>query len=157
GLAAWGGYRTGLVRGVFAWTGFTVGLALGVAFIDEVANFFPSTTPQTRFAIALAFLLLVVVVAQSAGVAIGSALSARMPRDGAVRSADRASGSVVGIAAVLVVLWLLIPALASTPGWASRGVRGSWIARQVEAVTPAPPSSVEALSRLVAQAPYPQV
>ena len=157
GLAAWGGYRMGLVRGALAWAGFVVGLVVGVLFVDNVTNLFPTATPHARFFIALAFMLTVAVITQSLGIAIGSGIAALMPRTAAVRRVDRAAGGVMGAVAALAVLWLLIPALVSSPGWTSRGVRGSWIARQVEAVAPPPPSSVEALGRLVGQAPFPSV
>ncbi|MFA5884071.1 MAG: MarP family serine protease [Acidimicrobiia bacterium] len=157
GLAAWGGWRLGLVRGVLGWAGFAVGLIFGVAFVDDVTNAFPSVTPQARFAIALVFLLLVVVIAQSLGIALGSAVTAVLPPVGGLRTADHVGGALVGGLAGAVVLWLLIPALASTPGWTARGVRGSWIAREVQAVAPDPPSSVVALGRLVGEAPFPEV
>jgi len=50
-----------------------------------------------------------------------------------------------------VIVWLLIPALASSPGWTARGVRGSWIAQQVEDVGGDQPASFEALGRMVPQ------
>jgi len=156
-LAAWGGWRLGLVRGALAWAGFAIGLVLGTALVDDVTNRFPSATPQARFAIAVAFLMLAVVVAQSLGVALGSTIAAALARTGPLRAADRAGGLAVGMLAGIVVLWLLIPALASTPGWTARGVRGSWIAREVQALAPDPPSSVQALGRLVGEAPFPEV
>jgi S1-C subfamily serine protease len=156
-LAAWGGWRLGLVRGALAWAGFAIGLVLGAALVDDVTNRFPSATPQARFAIAVAFLMLAVAVAQSLGVALGSTIAAALARTGPLRAADRAGGLVVGALAGIVVLWLLIPALASTPGWTARGVRGSWIAREVQALAPDPPSSVQALGRLVGEAPFPEV
>ena len=157
GLAAWGGWRLGLIRGVLGWIGFAIGIVVGVTFVDDVTNAFPSVTPQGRFAIAMVFLLLVVVVAQSLGIALGSVLAAVLPPVGGLRTADHVGGALVGGLAGAVVLWLLIPALASTPGWTASGVRGSWIAREVQAVAPDPPSSVAALGRLVGDAPFPEV
>ena len=157
GLAAWGGWRLGLLRGVLGWAGFAIGVIVGVAFVDDVANAFPSVTPQARIAIAIAYMLLEVVIAQSLGIALGSVLAAVLPPIGGLRTADHVGGALVGGLAGAVVLWLLIPALASTPGWTARGVRGSWIAREVQAVAPDPPSSVAALGRLVGDAPFPEV
>ena len=157
GLAAWGGWRLGLVRGVLGWTGFGVGLAIGVVFVDDVTNRFPQATPQVRFAIACTFLLLSVIVCQTLGIALGSLVAAVLPPSGAIRTADAVGGAFVGVVAGLVILWLLIPAFASTPGWSARGVRGSWISRQVQSVAPDPPQSVEALGRLVGEAPFPEV
>jgi len=157
GLAAWGGWRLGLVRGVLGWIGFVIGLVIGVVFVDDVTNRFASATPQARFAIACAFLLLVVIIVQTLGIALGSVVASVLPPSGAIRTADHAGGALVGVLACLVILWLLIPALAANPGWSARGVRGSWIARQVQAIAPDPPPSVEALGRLLGEAPFPAV
>jgi len=157
GLAAFGGWRLGLVRGVLAWTGVAGGIVLGVLFVDDVTNLFPSVTPRARLAIAVAFFLIVVVIAQSLGTALGSLLATALPAAGPIQFADRAGGAAVGAVAGVVVLWLLTPALASSPGWTARGVRGSWIAREVQSVTPDPPSSLETLGRLVGEAPFPEV
>ena len=42
----------------------------------------------------------------------------------AMHSSDRVAGAVVGVTGVLALMWLLIPALASSPGWPrTRGTR----------------------------------
>lgn len=156
-LAAWSGYRVGLVRGVFAWAGLGIGLVVAVVFVEDVAVIFKRAAPQSRFFVALAFMFLVVVIAQTLGLALGAAVDRVLPRRGPARAVDRSGGAVLGVAIAIVVLWLWLPALASAPGWTARSVRGSWIARQVQALTPDPPPSVEALGRLVAEAPYPEV
>lgn len=156
-LAAWGGWRLGLVRGVLAWIGLAIGLAVGVVFVDDVTNFFKSATPSVRFLVAIAFVLLLAIIAQSLGIALGSVLAQVLPPSGAIRVVDQIGGALLGGLVALAVLWLLIPALASSPGWTAQGVRGSWIAREVQDATPDPPSSVEALGRLVGRAPFPEV
>ena len=157
GLAAWGGWRLGVVRGILAWAGFAVGTIVGVVFVDDVTARFASATPQTRFVAASVFMLLAVVVFQSLGVALGALIATVLPPGRMVRRADQIGGAVVGGVAVLAILWLLIPALASTPGWSARAVRESWIAREVQAVAPDPPQSVESLGRLLGEAPFPEV
>jgi len=157
GLAAWGGWRLGVVRGILAWAGFVVGTVVGVVFVDDVTARFSAATPQTRFVAASLFMLLAVIVFQSLGVALGSVIASMLPPGRMVRRADRIGGAVVGALAVLAILWLLIPALASTPGWSARAVRDSWIAREVQAMAPDPPPSVASLGRLLGEAPFPEV
>jgi uncharacterized membrane protein required for colicin V production len=156
-LAAVGGARLGLIRGVFAWVGLAVGIAVGVLFVDDVTNLFKSASPGMRFLAALAFLLLVTVIVQTLGLTIGSVVARVLPPSGPIRLLDQLGGAVLGALATLVILWLLIPALASSPGWTARGVRGSWIAQEVQDAGGDPPSSFEALGRLVARAPFPEV
>ena len=156
-LAAIGGARLGLIRGAFAWFGLAVGIVVGVVFVEDVTNLFKSASPGVRFLVALAFLLLVVVILQTLGMAVGSMVARVLPSKGAIRTFDQLGGAVLGALVALVVLWLLIPALSSSPGWTARGVRGSWITRQVQDAGGDPPSSFEALGRLVGRAPFPQV
>jgi S1-C subfamily serine protease len=156
-LAAWGGARLGLVRGAFAWVGLAVGIVVGIVFVDDVTNVFKSSSPGLRFLVALAFLLLVAVIAQTLGISIGSTVARVIPPHGPIRLFDQLGGAALGAFATLLVLWLLIPALASSPGWNARAVRGSWIAQQVQDVGGDPPSSFEALGRLVGEAPFPEV
>jgi len=156
-LAGWGGARLGLIRGAFAWLGLAVGIVVGIVFVDDVTNVFKSSTPGVRFLVALAFLLLVVVIAQTLGISLGSAVARVIPPRGPIRLLDQIGGAALGAFVALAVLWLLIPALASSPGWTARGVRGSWIAQEVQDAGGDPPSSFEALGRLVGQAPFPEV
>jgi len=156
-LAAWGGARLGLIRGAFSWLGLAIGIVIGIFFVDDVTNIFKSSSPDVRFLVALAFLLLVAVIVQTLGLSIGSTVARAIPPRGPIRQLDRIGGALLGAFVALVVLWLLIPALASSPGWTARGVRGSWIAQEVQDAGGDPPSSFEALGRLVGQAPFPEV
>ena len=156
-LAAIGGARLGLVRGVFAWLGLAVGIVVGIVFVDNVTTVFKKQSPDFRFLAALAFLFLVVVIVQTLGISLGSLVARVLPPSGPIRWLDQLGGAILGAFAALVIVWLLIPALASSPGWTARGVRGSWIAQQVEDVGGDQPASFEALGRMVGSAPFPEV
>jgi len=86
-------------------------------------------------------------------------LHARLGRHagGALHQSDRIAGAVVGVAGVLVLMWLLIPALASSPGWTARAVRDSAVARAIDRLAPDPPSESETLGRLVGDQSFPEV
>ena len=156
-LAAIGGARLGLVRGVFAWLGLAVGIVVGILFVDNVTTVFKKSNPDVRFLVALAFLLLVIVIVQTLGISLGALVARVLPPHGPIRWLDQFGGAIFGALAALVILWLLIPALASSPGWTARGVRGSWIAKRVEDVGGDQPPSFEALGRMVGSAPFPEV
>jgi S1-C subfamily serine protease len=156
-LAAIGGARLGLVRGAFAWLGLGLGILVGILFVDNVTTIFKKQSPDLRFLVALAFLLLVIVVVQTLGISLGSVVARVLPPTGPIRWLDQLGGAILGAFATLVLLWLLLPALASSPGWTARGVRGSWISQQVEDVGGDQPASFEALGRMVGSAPFPEV
>jgi Trypsin-like peptidase domain/Colicin V production protein len=155
--AAFTGYRFGLAARALSWAGLAVGLVIGVEFVDDVARALQGSTPRTRLLASLAFLLLVAVIGQSLGIALGSLARRHLPATGGIRVADRVAGGITGVLGVLVVVWLLIPGLANAPGWTARAVRGSAIVRQIDRVAPKPPSSLSTLGRLVGDAPFPEV
>jgi hypothetical protein len=156
-LAGFGGYRLGLTARAFSWAGLAAGVVVAVMFVDDVVNVLGASSPRVRFVGALAFFVLACGVGQTIGLTLGAVLHRALPPRGALQTADRIGGATIGAFAVLVVIWLLTPALAAAPGWPARAVRGSWVARTVQDVTPDPPDSVRTLGRLVGAAPFPEV
>jgi S1-C subfamily serine protease len=156
-IAGYIGYRFGLAARALSWAGLTIGLIVGVEFVDDIARALQGSTPRTRLLASLAFLLLVALIGQSLGIALGSLVRRHLPAVGGIRVADRVAGGITGVLGILVVVWLLIPGLANAPGWTARAVRGSAIVRQIDRVAPKPPSSLSTLGRLVGDAPFPEV
>lgn len=152
------GYRLGFVRRGFSWAGLVGGLVVGVALVDDLAGAFRSSPPRTRLLVSLAFLVLLATVGQGVGFAVGSALHQRVGRAGSVvRQGDRVAGAALGVFGVLAVMWLLIPALASSPGWPAGAVRESAVARAIDRFAPEPPDEAETLGRLVGDQSFPEV
>ena len=156
--AGWVGYRMGFVRRATSWAFLALGLVIGVLFVPDVADALRGSPPRTRLLASLAFVVVVAAVAQAVGAAIGASLSGRLGGGtGALRQGDRVAGAALGVAGVLVLMWLLIPALANSPGWTARAVRDSAVARLIDRVAPAPPSESETLGRLVGDQNFPEV
>jgi S1-C subfamily serine protease len=151
------GYRMGFLRRLASWTGLVGGLVLAVVLVDDVADLLRGTPPRTRLLGALAFVLLCATAGQAIGYAIGSALHRTVGRNAPLRSGDRVAGAVLGVTGVLTLMWLLIPALASSPGWPARAVRDSAVARAIDRLAPTPPDDAEALGRLVGDQSLPEV
>ncbi len=157
GVAAYTGYRFGLVARALSWAGLAAGLLVGVAFVNDIARALQGSTPRTRLLASLAFLMLVALLGQSLGIALGTVARRHLPSIGGIRVADRVAGAVAGVFGVLVIVWLLIPGLANAPGWTARAVRGSAIVRAIDRVAPTPPSALSTLGRLVGAGSFPEV
>jgi S1-C subfamily serine protease len=157
--AGWVGYRLGFVRRVTSWAGLIGGVVVAVVLVDDVAEALRGTPPRTRLLGALAFVLLAAMIGQAIGYALGGALHRRFGRAAgpALRNGDRVAGAIVGVAGVLALMWLLIPALASSPGWPARAVRDSAVARAIDRLAPDPPPEAETLGRLVGDESFPEV
>src|SRR6202008_2420242 len=57
----------------------------------------------------------------------------------------------LAVIGVIVVLWLLIPSVASVPGWPAQVTNGSGIARWVSRNLPPPPDALQPLRRIIGQ------
>ena len=155
--AGYAGYRFGFTGRALSWLGLTLGVVVGVLFVDDIANALQDSTPRTRLVGSLAFLFLVTIIGQTLGMAAGAVLRQRLHRRAILSATDRGFGAAVGVLSVLVGVWLLTPAFASSPGWPARTARGSMVVRAVDRIAPPAPHSIEALGRLVGDAPFPQV
>ena len=154
---AYAGFRYGMLTRAMSWVGLTAGVVLGVVFVDDVANELRGSTPSTRLVGSLAFLFLMTVLGQTLGVGLGALLRRHLPARGVLSVADRTAGAIAGGVSILVTIWLLTPAFASSPGWPARAASGSAIVRAVDQYAPSPPNSLETLGRLVDAAPFPGV
>lgn len=155
--AAIGGYRLGFVARALSWAGLAAALVLAIRLIPDLMTALANATPRGRLVAVLAFVLGLGLLGQALGLAVGALAQARLPVGKVVQRGDRVAGALVGALGVVVFLWLLLPALASAPGWPARAAQGSSIASTIESVAPDPPASLRELGRMVAEAPYPQV
>ncbi|HEY7135026.1 MAG TPA: MarP family serine protease [Acidimicrobiia bacterium] len=147
--AAIGGYQLGFLARVLSWAGLAAGIAIAARLATDLVHSMSASDPRTRLFAALAFLLGLAILGWALGLAIGSMLHASLTFGPGLRTVDRAAGAVVGCVGVLVAVWLLIPALALTPGWSARASRDSAIVRAIDDYAPKPPRSVEQLARRV--------
>jgi S1-C subfamily serine protease len=147
--AAGAGYHLGFFSRVLSWAGLAGGVTLAVVYLTAVTHALGRAEPRTRFVSALAFVAGVSLAGWAIGIAGGSAVHARLTLGPRAQQADRVAGAAVGVAGVLVVVWLLIPAIASAPGWPARAARSSFIVKGVDRLAPSPPKALEELGRKV--------
>jgi S1-C subfamily serine protease len=134
------GYRQGLVVGLLGFVGFLGGALLGVQLSPLVADW---VAPGVgRVLVALLVVFAIATLGQALAVVIGSALRNRLPGR-ATRVLDNLGGSVVSVAAALLVVWMVAAPLASAPvPWLASEVRRSAV---IETVDNAMPESVRRL------------
>jgi tetrahydromethanopterin S-methyltransferase subunit F len=150
------GWRTGFVRRSLSWAGFAVGLVVALVLVPDVSEALKGSPPRARLLASLAFVLVVTTVLQALGASLGAFLRGRLPARPGVQRADRIAGCALGVIGALVVVWLLIPALASSPGWPARATRSSAVIRVIDRLAPAPPEESETLGRLVGDQTFPR-
>lgn len=151
------GYRLGFVARALSWAGLAAGLVVAIRLIPDLMTALASATSRGRLLAVLAFVLGLGLLGQALGLAIGAIAHSRLSSTTAVQQGDRVAGAAVGAVGAVVFLWLLLPALASAPGWPARAAQGSTIAATIEDVAPDPPAPLQALGRMMAEEPYARV
>jgi hypothetical protein len=153
--AAFGGWRLGFIARVLAWAGVAVGLVIAVHFTPRVVTAYGGTNADDRVTVAVLFLVLVATLGQAAGLGAGAVVQRAQPARGPLPRWDRAAGALVGVLGVLVLVWMVIPSLATAKGWPARMARGSWLVGTIDDVGPEQPAQFAAWGRSISEAPYP--
>ncbi|MDP8936319.1 MAG: MarP family serine protease [Actinomycetota bacterium] len=154
--AAVGGYNVGFVARATGWAGWALGLALGAAFLPPLLANVQGPDPQIRVLFVIGAFLLAASLGATIGEAVGHRLRRLIPF-GPLRQADKAAGAVAGGLGVLLLVWLLLPALSAVPGEVSTQVRNSSVARAVDVAAPRAPKPLQTLRQLVTDANFPEV
>jgi S1-C subfamily serine protease len=148
--AAVGGYRLGFLGRAASWVGLAAGFYLGVRLTPVVMGQLAGHSVGIQLAVGILLVVGAAMIGQALGLVVGTRLHAALPM-GPVRQADRLVGAWLGVVGVMAVLWLLLPSLASAPGWVARQTTASRISRWVSRDLPSPPNALQVLRRLVAQ------
>jgi S1-C subfamily serine protease len=153
--AAFGGWRLGFIARVFAWGGVALALVIGVRFVPRIVTQFGGTNADDRVTVALLFLVLVATIGQAVGLGIGLLMHRVIPMRDPLPTWDRLAGAAVGVLGVLVLVWMVIPSLATAKGWPARMARDSFVVDAIEHWAPEQPSRFAAWGRSISDAPYP--
>jgi len=143
-----GGYRLGMVTRVASWIGMFLGLFLAVRLLPWILERLPRSGGLTSFAVVVGVLLFLAFLGQGIGLWLGSTLRP-VGDDGTVTVVDRVLGGLAGFVGTVVMIWLLLPLAAHTPGWVASEVTGSTLARQLDQRLPEAPDTVQALQGFV--------
>lgn len=154
--AAVTGYRLGLAARAISWAGGLLGLALSAVVVPLVLAAWPGGDAVTRLLVGLMVVLLTTSILSGIGEVIGLRLRHRVHAS-PFGPIDRVAGGIAGGMSVLLLVWFLLPALATTPGVIAREVRQSSVIGWVDRTAPDPPDASRALGRLVDQSGFPEV
>lgn len=155
-VAAFGGWRLGLVTRAFGWVGAALGLAVAVLVVPWALGRLALSSGSVILFLGMAAFVLIASVGQGIGGAIGSRLRPRADSP-AVHTLDQIGGSLLGIVGVAVLAWLVLPVMSQTDGWASASARNSVIARFTVDHLPTPPAGILSLEQQVAGGNFPRL
>ncbi len=151
------GFRVGFVIRALSWLGLSIGLMIGLRLMPRIARALVDSTPGVRLLAVSALLIGLALIGHTTGLVASQALRSKLNLTSDATLLDRWTGGVLGALGGLALLWLLLPAMRSTPGWPARAVRDSRMVAVVDRFAPAPPRAARILGRIVGEAPYPIV
>lgn len=143
-LAGIGGWRLGLIRRVTGWVGLLAGVALVSRLLPDLIS-----TPDRAGPADLLKSLGIVLVGGMVGQAVGHFVGGRVRRLITIPSlgtADSVVGMVVGVVGVLLVVWMIVPAMVQIPGWPAETARSSVVASRLTRVLGEPPDLLGGVS-----------
>lgn len=156
GMAVAGGYRLGFLARTASWIGMGLGLLAAARALPWLLGKFPDASAPELLAFAGIFLLGSSFIGQAIGLLVGTRIRIRLPSsDWAI--ADRTFGAIAGAFGVAIAFWLLLPAMANSPGFFAEQTRSSVVARTIDRVFPDAPDTLVALRQLVGDDQFPQV
>ena len=154
-LAALGGYQLGFAARVASWVGLAAGLLVETIAVPRVADLVSESLDERQLVIVSTGVLATIAIAGLVcGLVIGDRLRLHVPPRR--RHADKVAGASAGILAVIVLAWVLTPALADASGWPARETRSSVLARWIDRTFPEAPDASQALRRILGDT-YPEV
>lgn len=156
GLAVLGGWRLGFLTRVLSWVGLAAGLLIGLRVLPAFLRQLGSDNRALVVVLAMALLFIAASLGQALGFLVGGRL-APARRDGAVGISDKVLGAAAGLVGAVVLIWLLVPVLAATPGWTARQTTNSALARAIDGLLPPPPDAMQALRTVVGDDAAPEV
>jgi S1-C subfamily serine protease len=151
------GFRQGALSQLAAFGGAVAGLVLGAWAAPRIAGAFIEGPGANMALVTLAALLTFILLGQGVGLGVGLRLRAAAARTGAA-ALDRTAGVVVGVAGLVLTVWLLGSVLVQGPVPAlAQQVRESRVVAAVDAALPPPPDLFGRVAGFLDQQGFPQV
>jgi S1-C subfamily serine protease len=154
--AAVGGWRLGFLRRSAGWLGAAAGTAAAIVLAPALIRRLGLDSDLAVVLVVTALLVLLASIGQGIGATIGARLRQEVESP-AARHMDAVGGTLLGVVAVAVLAWLVLPVMADAEGWPSASTRGSLLARLVTTYLPAPPPQIQELERQLVGGDYPQL
>lgn len=151
------GFRQGALSQVAGLGGAVIGLVLGGILAPRIASAVIDGPGPDLALVTLGALLIIIIVGQGIGMAVGYKLRAAAAGVGAA-PVDRTAGMAVGVAALVAVVWLLGEPFAQAPMPAVvQQIRQSRVIGAIDTALPPPPDLFGRVGAYLDQQGFPQV
>ena len=155
-VAAVGGWRLGFVRRFAGWLGAAAGLGIAILIAPALLRRLDLASDLSVVLVVTALMVLLASIGQGLGALAGARVSQSVESP-VVRGIDATGGMLLGVVAIAVMTWLVVPVMADAEGWPSASTRGSLLAGLVDRWLPEPPEQIRELERQLAGGASPQL
>lgn len=155
-VAAVGGWRLGFLRRSSGWLGAGIGFGVALVVAPGLVRRMGLDSDLSVLLVITALFVLLASIGQGIGAVVGARLRAEVDSP-AARQIDAAGGSLLGVLAVCVLAWLVVPVMTDAEGWPAASARGSYLAGLVTTHLPEPPPQIQELERQLVGGDYPQL
>jgi len=154
-MAAYGGWRLGLVARGLSWIGLLAGLGVSVWLLPRVLGRMRGADDGWILVAGLALLVAGAFAGQAVGMLAGGRLRPRLPRW--ADPLERAGGAMLGTVGALTFVWLALPALDAAREWPRDQYRNSVVVSVLDGALPEPPSAARSFHDIVRNNPLSEV
>jgi S1-C subfamily serine protease len=155
GMAAYGGWRLGLVARGLSWVGLVTGLLVAVWALPRVLRGIDSAGDGWVLAAGLALLVAGAFGGQVVGMLAGTRLRPRLPPW--AEPLERAGGAALGVVGAVVFVWVALPALGEARTWPRAQYQDSVVVSVLDDALPDPPAAARRFREIVRRTPVPDL
>jgi S1-C subfamily serine protease len=152
GVAGW---AMGFLSRFMSWLGLVGGLVAASSVLPGLLTWLDHLDEQWLMVVAILVVVAFAMLGQALGMVAGNHLRVRL--DPRWDRLDAAGGALMGVAGIVLVVWLLAPAVRTVPGWSADQVADSVVVAAIEGATPEPPDTFRTLRRIVGAEQFPAV
>lgn len=156
-IAGYGGYKMGLLRRVSSWIGMAVGLVVALRLLGPVVERLADSSAAIRVVAVVVTVMGLTLLGQGLGLLVGNLFHSKADLSPRAQRTDKLAGASIAVLGLFVGVWLLIPVLASAPGWPARAARESAAIAFIDRWTPDAPEALASLAEEIAASPFPTV
>jgi hypothetical protein len=150
GVAGW---AMGFLSRFMSWLGLVGGLVAASSVLPGLLTWLDHLDEQWLLVVAILVVVAFAMLGQALGMVAGNHLRVRL--DPRWDRLDAAGGALMGVAGIVLVVWLLAPAVRTVPGWSADQVADSVVVAAIEGATPEPPDTFRTLRRIVGAEQFP--
>jgi S1-C subfamily serine protease len=150
------GWRLGLINRALSWVFMMLAVLAAALMLPTMLDLFSDVRQNWLVAGAVLVLAAAALAGQSVGMLLGSRVAVKI-RSKQARRLDKVGGAAFGASGLVIMVWLITPAVLAVPGWLADQTSDSPTVSLIHRVLPNAPDTFEALQSIVGTDSFPQI